>query len=67
MKISQYNWNWWFVITCIVLAMGISIGFCEIDKPNQQVHEFSKWCIIIGTISLLPCLYVGCKPTEHDN
>lgn len=56
MKISQYNWNWWFVVTIIVLAQDMAMAMCGEEK-------YSGWIMLGAIVSLLPCLYIGCKPS----
>jgi len=54
---SQYNWNWWFVLSVIGLLvgmMGIMVG----------EHIFSTRIVVVSSISSIGCLYVGMKPEE---
>jgi len=62
MKISQYNWSWWFVSTIIILTIGLMIGMVA-KQENEMI--VANTMMIVGLISLIPCLYVGCKPTEN--
>lgn len=67
MKISQYNWNWWFVLTCISICCTLIASLIVTDVPKEQVDNLNLFIIIssvIELISLLPCLYIGMK--EHD-
>lgn len=57
MKISQYNWNWWFVLTMLVISFGIVLCLC--DDPIGDILS------VIGIISLLPCLYIGLKERDE--
>jgi hypothetical protein len=68
MKISQYNWNWWFVLTCISICCTIIASLIVSDVPKEQVASLNMFIIIssvIELISLLPCLYIGMKPQEE--
>lgn len=64
MKISQYNWSWWFVSTLIVILIGLVVGMGGKTKTEELV---ANTMMIAGLISLIPCLYVGCKPIEEKN
>jgi uncharacterized membrane protein YhaH (DUF805 family) len=61
MKMSDYNWNWWFVLTIIVLFCGLLVAMVG---NNQSEIEVGNNIIIISIISLVPCLYIGCKPEK---
>jgi ABC-type proline/glycine betaine transport system permease subunit len=61
MKISQYNWNWWFVSTLLVILVGLMIGMVAIKDEDKNL---STIILIVGMISMIPCLYIGCKPTK---
>jgi hypothetical protein len=69
MKISQYNWNWWFVLNLLLLMIIICLSFTS--PVTQTDINFKNIFIPIGsivlTISMLPCLYIGCKPIENNN
>ncbi len=62
MKISQYNWNWWFVLTIIILTIGLMIGMVA-KTTNEKI--IADVIMVVGLVSLLPCLYIGCKPIEN--
>jgi apolipoprotein N-acyltransferase len=62
MKISQYNWGWWFVSTLLVILIGMMIAMVSQKESELMV---SNIILIVGMISMVPCLYVGCKPTEN--
>lgn len=57
MKISQYNWNWWFFMTCLIIVFGVMLSM----TPEVKIGAI---LIVIGFVSLLPCLYVGLKPID---
>lgn len=65
MKISQYNWNWWFVMTCILLCIGLIMSLCSSETPELSDDHIAMVILIISSISLLPCLYIGMKPNEN--
>ena len=61
MKISQHNWNWWFIITIIMLIgcfQSVMVGY---DSPTITALS------VISFISLLACLYVGTKPANKEH
>ena len=60
MKNSQYNWNWWFVLSILFLL--ISMVF------SAALHggSFTNITLIVAAVNLIICLYVGLKPEEHD-
>jgi uncharacterized membrane protein YhaH (DUF805 family) len=61
MKISQYNWSWWFVSTLLVILIGLMIGMVTNNESEMLVANIF---MIVGLISFVPCLYIGCKPTK---
>ena len=62
MKISQYNWSWWFVSSLLVILIGMMIAMVT-QKESELVVANS--IMIVGLISMIPCLYIGCKPSEN--
>ena len=62
MKISQYNWSWWFVLTIIVLTIGLMVGMVAKTTTETIVANI---IMVVGLVSLIPCLYIGCKPSEN--
>lgn len=60
MKNSQYNWNWWFILSILFLL--ISMVF------SAALHggSFTNITLIVAALNLLICLYVGLKPEEHE-
>jgi hypothetical protein len=67
-KISQYNWNWWFILTVLLLLTGMCCAAMYDELPENQkpgVKLYMDISAIVGLVSLLPCLYIGLKPTEH--
>jgi len=62
MKISQYNWSWWFVSSLLVILIGMMIAMVT-QKESELV--VANGIMIVGLISMIPCLYIGCKPTEN--
>ena len=61
MKMCQYKWNWWFVLSIIVVLIGLMVGMVA-KKGNEMI--VADTIIIVGLISLIPCLYIGCKPCD---
>ena len=61
MKNSQYNWNWWFVLSILFLL--ISMVF------SAALHggSFTNITLIVAALNLIICLYVGLKPEEHED
>jgi hypothetical protein len=62
MKISQHNWNFWFVSTIIVMMIGFMGATC--GKTANEIMV-SNIIMVIGLISFIPCLYFGTKPTDN--
>jgi hypothetical protein len=62
MKISQYNWGFWFISTLLLILIGLMIAMVSQKESELMV---SNIILIVGMISMVPCLYVGCKPTEN--
>ena len=63
MKMSQYNWNWWFVISCIILCSGLFMSF-TITSADDKNSYITLILLLIGSISIIPCLYIGMKPEK---
>ncbi len=63
MKISQYNWNWWFVLTLIIITSGFNVVMVG-ETENELI--IGNIIVTIGFVSLIPCLYVGMKPSNDD-
>jgi uncharacterized membrane protein YfcA len=61
MKISYYNWCWWFVLTLLTIFIGMFIGMVT---NNDSERFISNIIIVVGLVSLIPCLYIGMKPVE---
>jgi len=61
-KISQYNWNWWFASSSLVILIGMMIGMVAQKESELAV---ASGIMIVGLVSLIPCLYIGCKPSEN--
>lgn len=65
MKMSQYNWNWWFVLSAISFIILVDFsGFLPI-KLTQVQNNILATSWIIWVLQFLPCLYIGMKPTEE--
>jgi hypothetical protein len=58
MKISSYNWNWWFISTILFILIGILISVTEKEEFLSDI------LIGLGFVSLIPCLYIGLKPLK---
>jgi len=61
-KISQYNWNWWFASSSLVILIGMMIGMVAQKESELNI---ASGTMIVGLVSLIPCLYIGCKPSEN--
>ena len=59
MKMSQYNWSWWFVSTLLLMLVGMLVS---IDAKTSSQIICADVIMVIGLVSLFPCLYVGMKP-----
>ena len=62
MKISQHNWGVWFVSTLLVILIGMMIAMVAQTEKELIV---SNIILIVGMISMVPCLFVGTKPSEN--
>jgi hypothetical protein len=58
---KQYKWEVWFVLTVLVLCVGLFIGTVA---QTQKENLISISLIIAGIISAVPCLIIGLKPVE---
>lgn len=61
MKNSQYNWNWWFVLSILFLI--ISMVF----STTLHGGTFINITLIVAALNLIICLYVGLKPEQHED
>jgi len=60
-NISQYNWNWWFMISIFLLFSTLF---------TATVINGNGWAtaaIIVTLINMLYCLYIGGKTEEDDD
>jgi len=60
MKMSDYTWNWWFVLNIIALLIGLMVGMIG----NQAEVKIADTIIVCSMVSLIPCLYIGMKPEK---
>mgnify|MGYP006266455049 CR=1 FL=1 len=66
MKISQYNWNWWFVLSTIsLIALAECSTFLLVQIPEKQ-ETIIQLSWILWTIQFIVCLYIGMKPEESN-
>ena len=61
MKMNQYKWSWWFMLSIIGLMVGM---FVYMVAKSDQEKFWSDVITIASVVSFVPCLYVGMKPTE---
>jgi len=60
-NISQYNWNWWFILSIFLLFSTLF---------TATVINGNGWAtaaIIVTLINMLYCLYIGGKTEEDDD
>jgi hypothetical protein len=60
MKMSDYTWNWWFVLNTIALIIGLMVGMVG-NEGEMGIAEAICLCTMI---SFVPCLYIGMKPEK---
>jgi hypothetical protein len=58
---SQYNWSWWFVLNIIGIVIGMFIAMVA-KQPNEML--WSNIILGVTMVSLIPCLYIGMKPSK---
>ena len=67
MKVNQYNWNWWFVLSAISFILLVELsGFLPVKLTETQ-DSILTICWIVWTIQFLVCLYIGMKPQEEKS
>jgi len=67
MNIKQYNWNWWFVLSTISFILLVDFsGFLPVKLTTTQ-DSILTICWIVWVLQVLPCLYIGMKPSEEPN
>jgi len=57
-NISEYNWNWWFILTLLTGVIGVTL---QLAPQNKIQLLISNWMLMMFIISILPCLYIGLK------
>ena len=57
-KISQYNWNWWFIVNLIGIFIGMMIAMTAKTTDDLWLADI---VLIITFLSFIPCLYIGMK------
>lgn len=60
-NISQYNWNWWFVISIFLLFSTLFTATVINGNPIATV------AIVITSINMLGCLYTGGMSNDEDD
>jgi len=66
MRVSQYNWNWWFVLSTISFILLVELsGFLPVKLTKTQ-DSILTICWIVWGLQFLPCLYIGMKPEENN-
>lgn len=60
-KISQYNWNWWFVLNLIGIFIGLLMAM--VAKTPDDLW-LANAVLFISILFFIPCLYIGMKPEE---
>jgi len=66
MRVSQYNWNWWFVLSTISFILLVELsGFLPVKLTKTQ-DSILTICWIVWVLQFLPCLYIGMKPEENN-
>jgi hypothetical protein len=66
MRVSQYNWNWWFVLSTISFILLVELsGFLPVKLTKTQ-DSILTICWIVWVLQFLPCLYIGIKPEENN-
>lgn len=66
MKVNQYNWNWWFVLSTISFIVLVNLsGFLPIQLPEEnEISLTILW--IIWFLQFLVCMYIGMKPSDDN-
>jgi hypothetical protein len=67
MKITQYNWNWWFVLSALAFVTLIFVTGM-LDEATYNAHTgiiTTLW--ILCVINMIPCLYIGLKEESHSD
>lgn len=65
MKISMYNWSWWFVMNIIILIVLSDFAMFDVKfTPTQETIYNVSW--FMWLVSTIICLYIGCKPEVHE-
>jgi hypothetical protein len=66
MKVNQYNWNWWFVLSTIGFIVLVNLsGFLPIQLPEEnEISLTILW--IIWFLQFLVCMYIGMKPSDDN-
>ena len=66
MKMTQYNWNWWFVLSTIGFIVLVNLsGFLPIQLPEENEISLTIFWII-WFLQFLVCMYIGMKPSDDN-
>lgn len=61
-NISQYNWQVWFISTVLLCIIACILFMTSKQSCDDTQTQIAAVLLIISGISLIPCMYIGCKP-----
>ena len=61
-KITQFNWEVWFLSTVVIAIASCILFMCSNQSFNDPVTQVAVGLLLISGISIIPCMYIGCKP-----
>lgn len=64
-ELKEYNWGWWFVLSCIWLGCVMVIGL-ENKEHHIMSEGFFYLTLTTAVINLLGCIYIGGLPPKRD-
>ncbi len=66
-EMKEYNWGWWFVLSCIWLACVIVLEMNGTESRRQIMSDgFFYFTFATALINLLGCAYIGGMPPRRD-
>ena len=63
---KEYNWGWWFVLSCIWLGCVMVIGLEKSSREQIMSEGFFYFTLTTAVINLLGCIYIGGLPAKRD-
>jgi hypothetical protein len=70
MKLSQRSWNWWFVLSILLLFAYLLLAMVATESPEAYKLLNSKgmnFALSVWMVQFVLCIYIGLLPVEQQN